>query len=114
MGYSSTVAIAYNKKVKTDLLLEVLELPPLLKECDDTHENDTGTYHFFSSIKWYEEYKDVTEVKDFLDKIENLYPEDPGAYGFIRTGEETWDVDERGQPWDFDLYAETIITSPFD
>lgn len=50
-------------------------------------------------LKWYEEFSDVRAVTKAMDELDSLHEEDSDdgmAYSFLRFGEETGDVERRG------------------
>jgi hypothetical protein len=108
MGYRSDVVIAIKKEVKAKLILLNTKLPELLTDHaeENTVEADGIIYYEMCGLKWYESFPDVIEVVEFLD---TLSQED---YHFIRTGEETPDVEAYGD-LDSQLYVETYISKPY-
>ena len=101
MGYRSDVALRFS-----DHLVEVVntarkldkELDSMLKEAQ---ENDTD--YFWQDVKWYDSYKEVQAVQNFL----NLLKDDD--YGMIRVGEESGDVELDGDPGQYNMYPHTTI-----
>ena len=105
MGYRSQVAIAISKEeyVQDSLLLHTV--PKWLKEEPPAQVSDS-VYWRFSGVKWYDSYPEVAEVMSYLSKKEAQ------NYGFVRTGEDIGDIEEEGEPWEFDLYATQGIETP--
>ena len=101
MGYRSDVALRFS-----DHLVEVVntarkldkELDSMLKEAQ---QSDTD--YFWEHIKWYDSYKDVQAVQNFL----NLLQADD--YGMIRIGEEPNDIECDGDPCQYNMYPHTTI-----
>jgi len=113
MGYRSDVCIAMDSSSKEaldaycDLEKEIKEhdtVSALISDaCGDNTSSD-GVYKvFWGGIKWYDCHEDISAMDEFL----NYLPCD--AYGFIRIGEDTEDIEERGFPYDFDVYVSRSI-----
>ena len=105
MGYYSEVVIALSKQqvFKDGLLTKTL--PKLLKRYPRTKRNDCF-YWFIEDIKWYDSYPEIGEVDYYLDQLGDE------KYGFIRIGEESFDYEHRGSPWNYDIYLNCSIEFP--
>ena len=109
MGYRSNVVIAIkqSKADELDDLLKGKKFPELFTEdWVKTHVDGDTKYFVFDDIKWYESYGDVIEVNNYLDAM----PEE--CYGFMRTGEEDGDTEERGNPYSFGIELHRSISYP--
>ena len=116
MGYRSDVGWACDPAV-AEVIDAVLELNPKQDNSDihslvdmgrDRHWGSNRTDRlYFESVKWYDGYYDVdmfNRLMEFLD----AYGLDE-FYGFIRIGEETDDIEQRGCPYEFDMYINRSI-----
>lgn len=107
MGYRSNVVIAISKENFLEAMLKG-NLPEVFTDKHtDTHiDDDMGYYFSISSVKWYDDYPYVREVSKFLEALEE------GTWGLMRTGEESGDIEEMGEPYNFDIYTSTYIDYP--
>lgn len=105
MGYRSEVVVALDKEI----IMKNLVLPhrgyTLLVEYADENE-DKGDYVIFvlNDIKWYDSYPEKRLIQKFLEGL----PDD--KYGYIRIGEELNDIEERGEPYTFEMYVHQDIS----
>ena len=102
MGYRSDVVLKLDTPAYSALeaVAKVSdEVKSLLSDADTAHIVDDVYTYFWSSIKWYDMYKEIGH----LDLLLSSLP--PESYGFIRLGEESTDVEERGSPHDFDIHV---------
>ena len=67
------------------------------KDCEDKL--------YWEQVKWYDGYECVDFVESF---ITDCIPEED--YKFVRIGEETDDVEERGDYWDAEIYVQRSIS----
>lgn len=108
MGVRSTVVIAIDKEALLKQIALSNQLPKLLSD-EGNFENKVSeefiVYWHFSGIKWYDTYPEVADVIAFLD----LFADD--AFGLLELVE-TGEVEEMGNPGDFDIFTETFISSP--
>jgi hypothetical protein len=111
MGYYSSVAIALTKEQYLEDQLLKNKLPTLLKKEPDLVKDD-AVYWFLPYTKWYDDFPEVCEVTDYLNKLYEQYPDPP--FGFIRVGEEQGDIEELGSPGDFDMHTSTEIILPLE
>lgn len=104
MGYRSNVAyrIAFeNKKYLNEFIALVMmkggEEKKALSECEiEVPDNDTDecyVNYYANDVKWYPSYVDV-QAHTWLYKFAEERFEEHAAYKFLRTGEETADVEE--------------------
>ena len=106
MGYRSDLVIAINKQAFLDTMLRG-NMPKILTRAKYViHEN--AYYWRLEGYKWYEGYVDVDEVENYLDYLE------PNSWGYIRAGEEPDDIELKGDPYVFDIYAGNYVEAPFD
>ena len=121
MGYRSEVCIGLTDDA-TRLLMTMLEhLPPthevheLLNDArrgyqvaPDAHRNlslDCEEKLHWDYVKWYENYEDVGFVEEFLSEC---IPEED--YRFVRIGEDSEDVEQRGEYYDSEIYINRSIS----
>ena len=107
MGYRSEVALKLNKPASSALNAFASmseDIKTLLSDADAaTKDDENGHAYFWSWVKWYDSYKEIGLIDEFL----NVLPYE--SYGFIRLGEETDDIEHRGSPSDFDMYVNRSI-----
>jgi hypothetical protein len=101
MGYRSQVAIAVADKYEGKL--EELLGEDLWEYADS--KCPTGV--FLDYVKWYGDVPEVMAVMEFLDSL------DSEEYGFIELGEDPDHYEERGFPWEYDLYIQRSIHLPW-
>jgi hypothetical protein len=92
MGYRSDVALALKEEKFKDLLSSIKDdkaAVELLSGCDK-HEKDGWVLLFYNSVKWYEDYKEVKAINDFVDTL------DEDDYSYHVMGEEPDDYTQRG------------------
>jgi len=132
MGYRSQVVFAVDKMLMGKFLAHVSQCKGaknlVFAEADDKVENYNGDGNFlfrWDSVKWYDGYKEVDCINDFMDKVDDMEmetistPSPAGGpdhtrtvmggeyYSFVRVGETDDDVETRGEG--FDIYPETNI-----
>jgi len=105
MGYRSQVAIALNKHT---FWKEVGEDIIYFQDCDIIQQREGVVTFIWEDVKWYSSYSDVEAIEKLLERI-SLLQDDYEGYAFIRVGEETGDIETRGEPWHFDLRVHTEI-----
>ena len=119
MGYRSEVAIAIHKDLQGDFLTFLTTTKLMAEIFGDMSDFDLdkdyqGEGHWLftaSSIKWYASYDDYADIQMF-EKFMNAMDEkfDHSAqYRFIRIGEETDDVEFRGEWWDSNIFVRREI-----
>lgn len=107
MGYRSDVIIALNEKIIfRDLVTQ--EIPKIIKELPFS-KGFNATYYKVEDWKWYHDYTDVREIEDYFFKLSE---EDEILFGAIRVGESAGDIEEWGNPHEYELYAQTSIDCP--
>ena len=104
MGYRSDVVFALSKKAffKYGLLLKKLSF------IEDNHDarlvSDNGDVYFrINDIKWYDSDPDIANFDALLAEIDSDTDSEV-LYGFMRLGEESGDVEEKGYCHEFDIY----------
>ena len=114
MGYRSQVVLAISKELIPFLILATSKNKEaealVFKETDKfdrNYENDKSWLLMWDGIKWYEGYHDVDVFNRLMEMLDAQGLED--LYGFIRIGEETDDIEQRGAPYEFDLYVNRSI-----
>jgi len=95
MGYRSVVKLALRKQAYYDNKANLLES---IKDCDIISETDEAYFFLWEDVKWYPSYGDVKAVEEVMDSLKEE------EYGFMRIGEETNDVEEKGEPWEYGIY----------
>ena len=116
MGYRSDVGWACDPAV-AEVIGAVLELNPkesnpdvhsLVDEGRDRHWGQSRLDRlFFEHVKWYEGYHDVGMFNRLMEHLDANGLDD--FYGFIRIGEETDDIEQRGVPYEYDMYINRSI-----
>ena len=66
----------------------------------------------FHDTKWYESYADVNAIMLEINKLESDETK-CGSFGYIEVGEELDDITHLGSPWDFDMYLNRSVDTPF-
>ena len=107
MGYRSEVVLKLNKPASSALSAFASmseDIKTLLSDADTaTKDDENGHVYFWSWIKWYDSYKEVDLIEEFL----NVLPYE--SYGFIRLGEDYEDIEQRGSPCDFNIHVNRSI-----
>ena len=111
MGYRSQVAIAFTDHA-VRLLNAITEHEPNLAEMVSTaelstineSEDERGGKLFWDYVKWFDEYDDVLVMENLLQYL----PDED--FHFLRLGEETNDIEERGCYYESDMYVSRTIT----
>ena len=91
MGYRSDVGIAlytkdFNTMIKRTKALKDKSTYELINDADKyTADEDKVTILYFLDIKWYHEFKSVSWIENFIQKINSV---------FVRTGEDINDNEE--------------------
>ena len=116
MGYRSDVGWACDPAV-AEVIDAVLELNPkesnpdihsLIDEGRDKHRGlERLDRLYFEHLKWYEGYHDVDMFNRLMEFLDAYGLDD--FYGFIRIGEETDDIEQRGVPYEYDMYINRSI-----
>ena len=116
MGYRSDVGWACDPAV-AEVIGAVLELNPkesnsdlhtLIDEGRDRHRGfERLDRLYFEHLKWYEGYHDVDMFNRLMEHLDANGLDD--FYGFIRIGEETDDIEQRGVPYEYDMYINRSI-----
>jgi len=105
MGYRSEVKLAVKKQSYYDHKELILES---IKDCDSISETEEAFVFLWESVKWYESYPDVQAITKFMSALES---ED---FGFMRIGEDKDDIEEAGEPWEYDIYLVRQFTENDD
>ena len=119
MGYRSDVAIAIHKDLQGDFLT-FLNTEQLMAEIFgdrssfDLDKDYQGEGHWLftaDQIKWYstwEEFVDIQMFEKFFERMDED-EETESKYRFIRIGEETEDIEYRGDWYDSNIYVKREI-----
>lgn len=121
MGYRSDVVMAVDRKIYNSLLL--LDKIPHLIAKEVSHTTDSAVYWVFQGVKWWDHYEDVAPYETLMDTLEEGGPcsalvaecmreRRTDAFGFLRIGEDSDDISQRGSPHDFDIYLHCAIDFP--
>jgi hypothetical protein len=98
MGYRSDVILALTDKnmkkmigaINDSILIELLNNV-------DRHEKDGWTLIHWSDVKWYDDYKDVQAVNQFVASLEDSEdPEENEGFSYHIMGEEDDDYTQKG------------------
>tara|TARA_R100000005_G_C4851837_1_gene117786 strand:+ start:38 stop:442 length:405 start_codon:yes stop_codon:yes gene_type:complete len=133
MGYRSQVVLAVDKALMGKFLAHVSQCEStknlVFAQADDKVENYEGDGNFlfrWDSVKWYDGYKEVDCISNFMDEVDDMELDaitvsSPAGgpdherkvmgeecYRFIRVGEENGDIEERGEG--FEIYPQTTIS----
>lgn len=100
MGYRSQVAIAIKTKIYHK---HENELREAMKDCDALLKTEIAYVISWEYVKWYDSYPSVSSIEAVLAKL------DEEDYGYLRIGEDSGDVEEKGSPWDFDIQINRCI-----
>ena len=121
MGYRSNIGFALDKGLYLKYEMLTNGLPKILKEGKRLEAND-AFYWFFDDWKWYPSYPDIGQMETFMTRLDDdtemnseiiLNKESNCGYAFIRLGEETEDIEHRGDTYDYELYVQRDIDTPF-
>ena len=101
MGYRSDVGLTFTNEA----LGKIYNRIPagLKKELEDAavprnEDNEYIKSFFLPGVKWYDAVD--PDISKFMELLNEL---DPETYGFIRVGEEFYDVEMKGVPFDFEM-----------
>jgi len=107
MGYYSEVVLCIHKDtLDADMILNPKCPVQLFTEEDKLFHyisKEDEYYLFEFNGKWYVGYPEIDKVMDYIQSLEE------SKYGFIRVGEDSGDVEELGEPWEFGYYTKTVI-----
>ena len=116
MGYRSVVVLAVGKEARPHLMHFLGKYPSAMtlafKHHDEKIENfqgEEGSIMFqWDEIKWYEGYDEIEAFGEFMDYMDGQDSSTGDEYyRFVRVGEDTTDIEERGCA--FDIYPRTSI-----
>jgi|TARA_B110001469_G_scaffold100591_1_gene97974 hypothetical protein len=115
MGYRSNVVIAIQKEAYDEEMLLGVGRDDAFHNA--AHYLDNAYYWVFNHTKWSEFYPQVTYIESIFDSLDKQYADAPSflsghAYGFLRVGEDSNDIDERGDPGAYEIYPHTQIEYP--
>lgn len=114
MGYRSDVVLAVSKDLMPHFLNVMAAEPDtrafVFKHCDTLQEDYEGKGTFlvaWNDVKWYESYPEVKAIQGFIEECEADLIEDIEDcyehYRFVRLGEDSGDVAEKGELLCFDI-----------
>jgi len=106
MGYRSDVCFEL-KKEKNDLFqaLYSQKFPEDIEFLSNNiqKETDVATLYFWSDVKWYKNYPEVSFITKFISEL------DEDDYRFVCIGEQYDDNEESGWSGEFNLHIERSI-----
>ena len=114
MGYCSDVTIGITKV----LYLKAILLNNIPKALEDINKMETtdNVYWQIQDWKWYDSYPEIKEILDWFewcDKESDEAEDNLFHFGALRLGEDYGDSEEWGSPYDFEIYKDHHISSPF-
>ena len=114
MGYRSDVTIGMSKVLylKAVLLNNIPKALENVNKIEITH----NVYWEIQGWKWYESYPEIIEILEWFEWCDGKSEADETYethFGALRLGEEYGDSEDWGSPWDFDIYKDHLINSPF-
>ena len=124
MGYRSEVVLVVDKRVEGMLIHAFTSCPAAHELChesaDTRADRDDAILFQWSGIKWYDSYPEVAALEalmDRLDDADNIVIDgeeiDPcDMYRFVRTGEDSSDIECRGYGFE-NIYPYTSINVDF-
>jgi len=117
MGYRSEVVLAVDAKIVPALMTMFAKCEETQKlctvECDDLNTDYDGAGNWmmrWESIKWYESYPEIAMLNSFIEAVDSDDLSEFGLkdidgwegdeygelFSFVRIGEDTEDIDQRG------------------
>lgn len=114
MGYRSDVTIGITKVLYLKAVL-VNNIPKALEGINKL-ETEHNIYWQIHGWKWYDSYPEVMEILAWFEWCEEESYSDETYethFGALRLGEDYGDSEEWGSPYDFDIYKDHHISSPF-
>ena len=114
MGYRSDVTIGITKVLYLKAIL-LNDIPSALVGVNKI-ETSRDVYWQIQGWKWYDSYPEVIEILDWFQWCEGETESDETHevhFGALRLGEDYGDSEEWGSPYDFDIYKDHNISSPF-
>jgi hypothetical protein len=105
MGYRSDVYLRFDE-TNMPVVLAARKLDKILDGLlGDSDPTEAHTDFQWESQKWNETRDpEVAALLHFLSEL----PDD--NYGYIRIGEESTDLEEMGQPWEYDMFVRQVIS----
>ena len=119
MGYRSDVAIAIHKDLQGDFLT-FLNTEKLMAEIfgdrsdfhlDKDYQAEGHWLFTCNGVKWYttfSEYEDIQMFEKFMDAMDEKF-DHSAQYRFVRVGEQSDDVEERGDWCESEVYVSREI-----
>tara|TARA_R110002110_G_scaffold71226_1_gene190513 strand:- start:559 stop:978 length:420 start_codon:yes stop_codon:yes gene_type:complete len=124
MGYRSEVVLAVSKPMVPHFLTVLAQhesVRQLVHDADQLEENyqEGGMLMYWGGIKWYESYPEIAAINNFIDECEsesleswagtsNIHTEYE-HFRFVRIGEETNDVEEKGGFGDGEIHISRSV-----
>ena len=107
MGYRSDVVIAIDKQAYDQEMLLGVGRDDYFH--DAAHLIGNVYFWVFEGTKWSPIYPEVAYIESLFDALDDLGEQ---MYGFVRVGEDIADIEERGLPGDYEIYAAVSIDYP--
>lgn len=105
MGYRSHVAFAITTEAEVRERLINPIVAKILDEADSVKTRDKHNIYEWTSTKWDDTFSEIRTFETWLNQMED---EDPIPFQFLRHGEDTEDVEERGN-WEMGMRFGIII-----
>ena len=108
MGYRSDVYLRFDESA-VEVVNAVRQFDPVLDKMMKESTTGGSTDFHWSDVKWYDCSPDVLAVESLLEALSMDTITDCGEdfYGFIRIGEESTDVEHKGEPCTYNMYTYT-------
>ena len=108
MGYRSDVVVKFSEEAAR-VVKKYADTNDKIRELvNDAETRDESTHSisllFWSWIKWYDSYPEVSAFEELLDALPKHH------YGFMRSGEDNDDIEEHGEPWEYDIFIRKEIS----
>ena len=107
MGYRSDVVIAIDKQAYDQEMLLGVGRDDYFH--DAAHLIGNVYFWVFEGTKWSPIYPEVAYIESLLDALDDL---GEPMYGFVRVGEDSADIEEKGAPYEYDIYPTVSIDYP--
>ena len=114
MGYRSQVGLAIAKEKYLEYKVILQKPLKALSYADSKYSSEIAHYFYWSDIKRYDNYEDISEINELMDELDTL-PADGDYnpyYAFIEIGQDSNDITERGEPFEFEMELERAIAFP--
>ena len=108
MGYRSEVGVRFSDEAGR-LVKKYVSLDEDLQQLVNDADHEDGSKDKISTLswswtKWYPDYDEITKFDAMLSMLPSHH------FGFMRLGEDNDDVEERGEPWEYDIHLRKEIS----